>query len=164
MILRALEPNDIELLYQIENDSREWVLSATNMPYSREFLANYILSTTGDIYIDKQVRLVISDENDAPVGLVDLQNFDPKNLRAEVGIAILPDHRGRGLAVRALTELLCYAASTLHLHQVYAIIPVNNAASIAMVRKCGFLHQNTLKDWVFDGNIYQDALFFQRIL
>lgn len=163
-MLRPLEPNDIDLLYQIENDSREWALSSTNMPYSREFLSQYILSTTGDIYIDKQLRLVIEDETGIPVGLIDLQNFDPKNLRAEVGIAILPEHRGRKYSTRAMIELLVYAAQTLHLHQVYAIIPESNTASIAMVQKCGFQQQNELKDWLFDGKKYQNAWVFQRFL
>lgn len=163
-MLRPLEPNDIDLLYQIENDSREWALSSTNMPYSREFLAQYILSTTGDIYIDKQLRLVIEDGAGTPVGLIDLQNFDPKNLRAEVGVAILPEHRGCRYSTQAMDELLDYAAQTLHLHQIYAIIPENNIASIAMVQKCGFKCKNKLEDWLFDGKKYQNAQLFQRFL
>ena len=33
--LRAIEPEDLELLYKIENDVRLWNVGATNVPYSK---------------------------------------------------------------------------------------------------------------------------------
>ena len=33
--LRALEPEDLDELYQIENDRRLWDVGLTNVPYSR---------------------------------------------------------------------------------------------------------------------------------
>ena len=33
--LRAIEPEDLDLLYQIENDSSLWDVGTTNVPYSR---------------------------------------------------------------------------------------------------------------------------------
>lgn len=52
--LRALEPEDLDLLYTIENDRELWNIGNTNMPYSRFFLHEYIASVSGDIYTDKQ--------------------------------------------------------------------------------------------------------------
>jgi diamine N-acetyltransferase len=33
--LRAIEPEDLDLLYRIENDADLWAVGATNVPYSR---------------------------------------------------------------------------------------------------------------------------------
>ena len=33
--LRAIEPEDLDLLYLIENDTRLWNVGTTNVPYSR---------------------------------------------------------------------------------------------------------------------------------
>ena len=56
--LRALEPEDLDLLYHIENDDELWGVGVTNVPYSRYLLHDFISSTTGDIYTDKQIRSI----------------------------------------------------------------------------------------------------------
>ena len=61
--LRALEPEDLDLLYRIENDDALWGVGITNVPYSRFLLHEFLSSSTGDIYTDKQVRLVIENES-----------------------------------------------------------------------------------------------------
>ena len=33
--LRALEPEDLDMLYQIENNRELWSVGVTNVPYSR---------------------------------------------------------------------------------------------------------------------------------
>lgn len=43
--LRAIEPEDLELLYLIENDIQLWNVGASNVPYSRYVLHDYIANT-----------------------------------------------------------------------------------------------------------------------
>ena len=43
--LRALEPEDLELLYHIENDDKLWNVGITNVPYSRFMLQEYSADT-----------------------------------------------------------------------------------------------------------------------
>ena len=162
--LRALEPEDLDFLYTIENDEDMWDMGCANVPYSRYALSNYILSGTCDIYADKQMRLLMQDEEGAPVGLLDLFNFDPKHLRAEVGIAVDRHRRDLGYGHEALLQIEKYARHTLHLHQLYAIVVCSNVRSLTMFRKAGFVDGALLKDWVFDGKNYQDALVMQFFL
>ena len=162
--LRALEPEDIDLLYSIENNPAEWAVGATTMPYSRDVLRQYILSTTGDIFTDKQVRLIIETTDQKPLGIIDLTSFDPKNLHAEIGITILPEYRNKGIATRALHLLEEYASHTVHIHMLYAVIPDDNAESLKTFTKCGFSVVSTLKDWLFDGRKYQNAQLLQKII
>ena len=47
--LRALEPQDLEIVYQIENDSDLWGCSNTNVPYSRYAIKRFIAEASNAI-------------------------------------------------------------------------------------------------------------------
>ena len=64
--LRAIEPEDLDLLYRIENDMSMWNVGTTNVPYSRYTLHDYIATSNDDIYADRQVRLVVEDSQADP--------------------------------------------------------------------------------------------------
>jgi diamine N-acetyltransferase len=162
--LRAIEPEDLDLLYQIENNQDLWNVGTTNVPYSRYTLHDYIATSADDIYADRQVRLVIENREGQTVGLCDLMHFDPQHQRAETGIVILDSQRRKGYARAAVDELCRYALRVLHLHQLYAIVEEGNLAACTLFRQAGFSEQARLGDWLFDGRHYHDALLLQRFL
>ena len=162
--LRAIEPEDLDLLYCIENDRSLWNVGATNVPYSRYTLHDYIATSSDDIYADKQVRLVIENGQGETVGLADLVRFDPQHQRAEAGIVVLNDHRRRGYAAAALQELADYAQRVLHLHQLYAVVDEDNRAACQLFLQSGLQQQAKLKEWLFDGHSYHDSWLMQRFL
>ena len=161
--LRAMEPEDLDLLYHIENDHRLWNVGNTNVPYSRYLLHEYIAQATGDIYADRQVRLVIENEEGLTIGLADLMNFDAKNCRAEVGLVIITQHRCQGYGQLAVAEILHYALHVLHLHQLYAVIDAGNDGALRLFGKMGFSGTSTLPEWLYDGKKYHDAVLMQII-
>jgi len=162
--LRAIEPEDLDLLYEIENDIRLWNVGTTNVPYSRYTLHDYIATSNDDIYADKQLRMIIEEENGKTLGIVDLINFSPRHLRAETGIVIMDAERRKGYATEALEQLCSYARQVLHLHQLYGVVATGNEAALALYEKAGFQLQNRLNDWLYDGEKYTDAVLMQRIL
>lgn len=161
MRLRAIEPEDLDLLYRIENDQDLWGVGYTNVPYSRYALHDYVAHASADIYVDRQVRLMIDVQGVGVVGIADMMEFDPRNNRAEVGIVIQKPFRHRGYAHQALALLLDYARKVLHLHQVYAIIASENEDSLNLFRHLRFHHKATLSDWLYDGKRYHDADLMQ---
>lgn len=162
--LRAMEPEDLDLLYKIENDMRLWNVGATNVPYSRYTLHDYIANSMGDIYNDHQVRLMVENGDGDVVGIVDIVNFDPSHLRAEVGIVIENRYRRHGYASAALTAIAGYSLRVLHLHQLYIFADTKNEASVNLFRKMGYVGDMELKDWLFDGREYHDAVLMQLFL
>ena len=70
--LRALEPDDLDFIFKIENDESLWELSHTQTPYSRFLIKEYLTNSHKDIYETKQFRFVISDYADNALGLIDL--------------------------------------------------------------------------------------------
>lgn len=161
--LRAMEPEDLDFLYAMENDKEVWDVGCTNVPYSRYVLHDYIANASNDIYADGQVRMVMEDRSGNRVGLVDVFNFDASNRRAEVSVVVMTKYRGRGLARDAVRQVCHYALRTLHLHQLYAIIAMDNMASQQLFSETGFTGRNVLKEWLFDGMTYKDAIVMQKI-
>lgn len=162
--LRAIEPEDLDILYGIENDMSLWNDSITSVPYSRYMLYDYIANTRNDIYTDRQVRMMIENNKCEVVGIVDLINFDPKHLRAEIGIVIKRDFRNLGYAQSAINKIKEYSLNILHLHQLYACIDKENVQSLNLFERCGFICTNELNDWLFDGKKYHKALLMQFLL
>ncbi len=162
--LRAIEPEDLDLLYRIENDVRLWNVGTSNVPYSRYVLHDYVAHVTNDIYTDRQVRMMIDNAEGQTVGIVDLVNFDPANRRAELGLVILNDCRRRGYATATLQQIHDYAVRILHLHQLYVYVDERNEASLALFRKMGYCLSGRISDWLFDGEQYHPALLFQYVL
>ncbi len=138
--LRALEPEDLEFVYAIENDESIWEVSNTQTPYSRFLIRQYLENAHQDIYEAKQLRLVICKNQDfEAVGLIDLFDFDPRNNRAGVGILIQNStNRNSGIGTEALDLLIQYAFTKLNLHQLYANIDLENEASLALFTNFGF--------------------------
>jgi diamine N-acetyltransferase len=156
--LRALEPEDLDLLYQIENDRDHWAEGVTNVPYSRYLLRQFISDSTCDIYRDGQVRMVVQNEKHQPVGFADLVNFSPAHLRAELGLITFPAQRRKGYATAALEAVRLYARTVLHLHQLYCIVGSSNESCLRLFHAAGLKSVATLTDWLFDGRDYHDAV------
>ncbi len=161
--LRAMEPDDLDLLYKVENDQELWEVGATNVPYSKALLRDFIMNATGDIYTDKQVRLIVEDDFGNVVGLADLVNFNPRHLRAEVGIVVLKNYRNQGIATEVLAKLTSYASDFLHLRQLYACIDAGNEVSLRLFKKSGFIESGTLHQWLRAKEGYHKAILMQYL-
>ena len=163
--IRALEPNDLEFVYAMENDQSIWEVSNTQTPYSRFLVKQYLENAQQDIYEAKQLRLAICQDQDFPaLGLIDLFDFDPKNNRAGIGIVIQGnENRKQNIGSEALELLIRYSFRHLNLHQLYSNIGTENEASIALFTKFGFQKIGTKKDWTLVDGIYKDEAVFQLI-
>jgi diamine N-acetyltransferase len=163
--LRALEPNDLEFVYAMENDQSIWEVSNTQTPYSRFLVKQYLENAHHDIYEAKQLRLAICQNQDFPaLGLIDLFDFDPKNNRAGVGIVIQNvENRKQNIGSEALELLIRYAFYHLNLHQLYANIGTDNQASLLLFAKFGFQNIGLKKDWNLVNGVYKDEAIFQLI-
>ena len=163
--LRALEPDDLEFLYALENDAAVWGVSDTLAPVSRHALREYLAHATEDFHVVRQLRLVITTEIGSPaVGVIDLFDYDPLHLRAGVGITILASQRRHGYARQALVMLQNYAREVLRLHQIYATVGADNQASLRLFRAAGFRRVGTRHAWLRTAQGWQDAVEWQYLL
>jgi diamine N-acetyltransferase len=163
--LRALEPEDLDFIYALENNESIWEVSNTQTPYSRFLIRQYLENAHQDIYEAKQLRLAIChNETAETLGLIDIFDFDPKNNRAGVGILIGSQaYRSKGIGSEALELVIKYSFQQLQVHQLYANIGSDNEISLQLFTKFGFQKIGIKKDWNKVNNDYKDELLFQLI-
>lgn len=140
-----------------------WKVSNTLVPYSKHILQQYLETAFQDIYTTKQLRLLICQHKDhAPIGTIDLFDFDPMHARIGVGILIFEQFRNQGYAYQTIELVKQYALDTLMVKQIYCNISAVNKESIALFEKCRFQKIGIKKMWNKIGpDCYEDEIMFQ---
>ncbi len=164
--LRATEPDDVDFLVNIENDSELWQYSNTYNPFSRFDLEQYVLLANKDIYTARQVRFMvdlIDEDNYQIIGTVDVFDFDVHNKRAGVGITIIKSERQKGYAGTVLDILISYMFNHIGVHQLFCNIDSENESSKRLFESKGFIMSGIKKDWNFINNKWSDELLYQLI-
>ncbi|MBR0296995.1 MAG: GNAT family N-acetyltransferase [Paludibacteraceae bacterium] len=156
--LRKIEPSDLPFLYQWENDSSSWADGANHNPLSQRDLRDYIESTTGDIYKDGQLRLIVEVDS-LTVGCIDLFDLDIRNRRAAIGMYIAPEYRNRGIGKQAVLALEDYASKQLDLRLIYAVIATTNIPCTQLYKNLGYEPSSVLKGWTLES----DAIIWQKL-
>lgn len=162
--LRALEPQDVDLLYVWENDVEVWRVSGTIAPLSYERIARFVEEQSYDLNTTRQMRLIVEVEGRA-VGSVDIFDFEPQHQRFGLGVLIYAqDDRRCGYARAAIDAVVEYARDVLGLRQVWAMIAVDNAPSIALFESLGFVRCAHRRDWLRRGREFVDVYDYQLLL
>ena len=162
--LRALELDDLEFLFEIENNRKLWKISHTILPFSKYYLEKYVKESNLDIFSEKQFRFVISLENKHPIGLIDLFDFDPVSHRAGIGIVIDKKYRKKGYALESIKLIEDISKNNLQIHQLYVNVGIDNKISLDLFNKLGYIEIGIKKDWNYINGKYTDEVSFQKIL
>lgn len=160
--LRALEPEDVSLLYKWENDTDIWLVSNTVSPYSKFTLMELVNDSTQDIYTAKQLRLMlVENQTHQTIGVLDIFEFDACHERAGLGILIEKAYRRRGFAEEAIRLTAQYLFEHLHLHQIFCHVTSHNRPAITLFEKAGFMISGCKKEWMRTPDGYEDVLIMQ---
>ena len=163
IILRAMEPDDSPLIYRWENDTRTWHYGSTLSPYSRQSINEFVDSSPKNIYEEKQLRLMIQDKQTAKtVGMLDLFEFDPHHARAALGLYIDEPHKRNGYALEAVRIAEQYAFDFLHLHQLYAHIPLTNTPCINLFDRMDYKRTGVLEEWIYTPDGWKGVAIYQK--
>lgn len=163
--LRALEPEDLDILYKWENDPKVWQFGSTITPYSRFALRDYLENSLHDIFRSRQLRLMaVEKRSGTAIGTIDLYDYDPINSRAGIGILVDEKCRGKGFGSEMLLLSREYAFRALLLKQLYAYIPVSNKPSVNIFTKAGYTEAGLLKSWLKTAEGFGDVYLMQLIM
>ena len=149
IILRAPEPEDLEIMLAVENDPLLWEHSSENTgPYTRYQMKQYIAENTNDIFTDRQLRMMIELQDGRIAGMVDV---------------VLPEFRGRGIAKAAISGMEAHCFGFIGINQLYSYVRNDNVAARSVFDSCGFTEVAVLKSWIRRGNKYYDVCLYQKI-
>jgi diamine N-acetyltransferase len=169
ILLRAMEPYDLNNLYMWENDPENWFVSQTRAPYSKHILSQFIEESHKDVYELRQMRLMITlkngpDNEHLTVGAIDLFDFDPFHRRAGIGILVArKEIRRQGIASEALELVKDYSFKVLGLHQLYCNVAKGNEASCNLFIKSGFEITGEKKDWLRENGTWTNEYLLQLV-
>lgn len=160
--LRALEPEDLELLYQWENDTELWVSGNTRVPYSRFQLKKYIAQSSFDIFEKGSLRLMITNKiSHETVGTVDLFDFDMHHSRVALGLYVNERFQGKGFATESLGLIEDYVFHFLKINQLYVQIAETNLKSRKLFEN-NYELNGFLKNWINTPTGFENILTYQK--
>ena len=155
VVLRPLRPGDVEPLWRVRLDPVTWA-QTTEAPLMPETLeeaqTRYAAPPPGGgahFAVDAQEVLV---------GRAGLFGVDDLARNAEVGLTLLPEHRGQGLGQDVLRVLLGYAFRSRNLRRVHLQSIASNERALAAYRAVGFVEEGRLREHAWVEGSYEDIV------
>lgn len=94
------------------------------------------------------------------LGVVTYWRIMTAHFRAEIGYRLNPSAQGKGLMTEALQAVIEYGKSFLKLHSIEANINPDNAASIRLLQRLGFVKEGHFREnYYFDGRFVDSAIY-----
>lgn len=155
--IREIERKDLETIRKWHNDTELYQKLGGTFHYCNDevesaWFDNYMQSR------NKNVRCVITDENDELLGCIYLLNIDYINRSAELGIITDISNRRKGVATFANNSIFEHAFNNLNLKRLEIEILSTNSASIALAKKAGFKQEGIKRKAYYKNGDYVDAI------
>ena len=158
LILRRLEMRDAPDLFDYSRDPQvaKHVLwdAQTSVSearaYVRYMLRRYRAGEPASWGIEEK-------ETGRVVGTIGYMWYQRDNNACEVGYSLARSRWNRGYMTEALAEVLRFSFEELGVHRVEAQHEVENAASGAVMRKCGMRKEGTLRGRLYNKGRYVDV-------
>lgn len=168
--LRALEPEDAELLYMADNEESAVVCSDMSAPLSLHLLRDYAANYDADPFRAGQLRLVAETGSTGRtgsagrvVGLLDFYDISARDRHAKIGVLILPEYRGFGLGSALVEAAKAYAWGRLGLESLLALVHSDNPVSLRLFFNAGFEDCGLLRRWHFAEGDLRDVRLLQAM-
>ena len=158
LTLRAPVDADLDVLFRLAADLDTWEerSPASPAPLTREAWDARNVHAAEDA-ASGGVRFVIDVAGDA-VGSVSLFAADELARHAEVGIALLPEARGRGIGTLAIGRIAEFAFVRRNLRRLHLQAIASNVAAIRAYEKAGFAHEGRLREHAWVRGAYEDIV------
>ena len=155
VLLRPFRPEDIEPLWQSRLDPLTWART-TEAPLVPETLEAYRArhATRGQ---DGAAEFA-AEAGGALIGRGGLFHVDPLARHAEVGLAILPEHQGKGYGTDVLRVLVDYGFRSRNLRRIHLQTLASNAAALRCYSAAGFVEEGRQREHAWVEGQYEDIV------
>ena len=108
--------------------------------------------------------LIYRNDDDALVGGITLANIRRGVAQAgSLGYWVGAAFARRGYMTQAVRALVPFAFGTLRLHRIEAACIPDNAASIGLLEKTGFVREGYAREYLCINGLWQDHLLYARL-
>jgi RimJ/RimL family protein N-acetyltransferase len=81
----------------------------------------------------------------------------------EIGVALFPDYRGRGIGTEAQVQLTRYLFDTTAAERIQAATEADNRAEQRSLEKAGFRREGVLRAWGIRAGHWRDGVMYSRL-
>ena len=155
--LRARTDADLDALYSIATDLDTWEERNPGRLVARTreaWQARVVERDTDPAY---SMNFVIDVGGEA-VGNVGLFEVDELSRHAEVGIALIPSARGKGIGTEAMRQILEFGFVRGNLRRMHLEVIASNAAAIRSYEKAGFVVEGRQREHAWVRGRYEDIV------
>jgi RimJ/RimL family protein N-acetyltransferase len=111
----------------------------------------------------KEGFAIVDADGDAVLGIAVAPRIEAEARTAELGYAVAPAARGRGVATQALELLTRWALSELGALRLELLISTDNEASKRVAAACGYVREGVLRSLYFKQGRRQDTEIWSRL-
>ncbi len=155
--LRGRTDADLDALYAIASDLDTWEERNPGRPAvpTREAWRSRLSEREADPGSD--ISFVIDVDGEA-VGRVDVFDISEIARHAEIGIALVPSARGKGIGSEAMSKILDFAFTRANLRRVHLEVIASNTAAIRVYEKAGFVVEGRQREHAWVRGRYEDIV------
>ncbi len=155
ILLREIRKDDLALLNKLINDP---VINKTTVGDSKHVSMEEQLRWFENLKKSSDIRFIIANKNDEPLGTCIINQIDEKNHSCSIGIKLDQTAQGKGLGTQTIRLILPYIFDVLKMHRIFVEILESNIASIKLFEKCGFKIEGKHIDAVYKNGEYVNLL------
>jgi RimJ/RimL family protein N-acetyltransferase len=161
VVLRPWREEDIEAVFEAFQDPLlpRFIRTAPS-PYRRSDAEEWFAGLDTAESLDLAITGV---ESDVVLGGVSLLRFDWENKRAEIGLWVAAEARGRGIATRAVTLLSRWGLESLGLARIEFLAEEENVASQRVAERAGFTREGVLRAYFDNKGERPDYVMFSLV-
>lgn len=161
MTLRPFQANDLAVLDNAPQDANDLAFfgfRATNA-FNRRYAENGLLSVDHGNLVVALDEAAIGD-----IGWYAVHNGPPAVARAlNIGIELLPEHRGHGYGTIAQRLIADHLFSTTTVERLEASTDVDNIAEQHALTNAGFTREGRLRHAWFRAGAWRDTILYSRL-
>lgn len=162
LTIRPVKYSDVSFVYQLRNEKSNMVYLEIEPYKNMEEAAVFVRARIKENKTKENYFWIVEDRvTKELLGSVCLWAFSLDKKRAEIGYHFLLKHQGHKYAIESSQTIVNFGFDSLNLSQIEGITNATNAASIAVLKHCGFRYAGFAKDLYED--IVSDIMVVYRI-
>ncbi len=147
LILREVENEDVEQLYEILSDAEVAKFDYFHPVRSKAEVSKFIERYKNELDEKEEITWgIISKETNKLIGICCLGDFEEGARRAEIGYDITQAEWGKGFATEALEVVIDFGFNVINLNRIEATITPGNDASVKVLKKLNFTQEGIVRE------------------
>ena len=167
IFLRKISKKDAKFLLKwLQNEKVTNYMSMgplTNLESSKKLINRYLRYWSDYFQFNYIIERREENNNIIKLGSISLWNISWHHKRSEIGIWIASDYWNQGIGEKAINLIKIIAFYHLKFNRLEAHISVKNLSSITLFKKCGFIEEGKLREYLNFKGIYHDTIILSYL-